>query len=227
MATFKANEADNYGTTGGGSFFNIQNDKETKQVRFMYNTIEDVEGMSVHKIELGNKNRYVNCLRAYDEPKENCPFCRENVKLQARVFVPVYNIEEDEAQIWDRGKPMMAKLSSLCSHYANGKHLLVNTIFEVERNGKPKDMKTTYEIYNIETDDTTLEDLPEMPKILGGLVLDKTAEEMEYFLKEDEFPSSGGDDSEPPRRRGSSANDSSRSSAVRRRTPAGRNEDQF
>ena len=75
-------------------------------------------------------------------------------------------------------------------------------IFEVERHGKPKDTSTTYEIYEVEKDDTQLEDFEDTPKILGGLVMEKTAEDMEYYLESGEFPPE--DDEDKPKRRGSS-----------------------
>lgn len=199
MARFNANESDNYGGQGGGGFFGISNDKGVKQVRFLYNKEDDIEGYSVHKVEVNGKERYVNCLRSYRDPIDTCPFCREQIKLQAKLFIPVYNIEEDQIQIWDRGKKMFEKMSSLCSRYAT-KGNLVEHIFEVERHGKPKDTSTTYEIFEVDSDDTQLEDFEDIPKILGGLVLDKSAEDMEYYLESGEFPPE--EEEEKPRRRG-------------------------
>jgi len=231
MARFSADQADNYGGQGGGGFFSIQNDKQVKQVRFMYDKVEDIEGMSVHKVELNGKDRYVNCLREYNDPIDTCPFCREKKPVQARLFIPVYNLDEDAVQIWDRGKTMFQKMTSLCSRYAT-KNNLVNNIFEVERNGKPKDQKTTYEIYQIDKDDTEIADLGELPKVLGSLVMDKTAEDMEYYLEQGEFPPNDNEseDERPIRRR--DADDSGRESRrAERRTPANngrrRNEDSF
>ena len=91
-------------------------------------------------------------------------------------------------------------------------------------------MKTTYEIYEVEQDDTTLNDLPEVPDILGGFVMDKTADDMEYYLEEGEFPPEDKDE-EPVRRRSESRSSSGSSSnrTTTRRTPAGRrsNEEAF
>lgn len=225
MARFTAEDADRYGGQGGGGFFSIQNDRDVKKVRLMYNKVEDVEGMSVHKVQVGDKERYVNCLRAYNEPVDNCPFCREKKAVQARLFIPVYNVDEDAVQIWDRGKTMFGKITGLCSRYAS-KGNLVNNIFEVERQGKAKDPKTTYEFYQMDKDDTEIEDLGELPKILGGLVLDKSADDMEYYLEQGEFPPTDDEEDEAPVRRRPSST-SSRDAG--RRTPASRrnNEDTF
>lgn len=201
MARFNAQEAENYGGQGGGGFFAISEDKGVKRVRFLYNNEDDVEGYSVHKVKVGDKERYVNCLRSYKDPVDTCPFCREHVKLEAKLFIPLYNVDEEQVQIWDRGKKMFEKMSALCSRYAK-KDNLVQHVFEVERHGKPKDTSTTYEIFEIESDDTQLEDFDDIPVIVGGLVLDKSADDMEYYLEENEFPPDDEDDT--PKRRGSS-----------------------
>ena len=152
-----------------------------------------MEGISVHKVKLpGSKwDRYVNCLREYNDPMDKCPFCKAGIRTEARLFVPMYNVDDDQVQLWDKGKTMFSKMSSLCSRYASNGKKLVNSIFEIERNGKPNDTNTTYEIYYVESDDTTLEDLPQPKPVCGPdkcLVLEKTAEEMEYFLSHGDFP---------------------------------------
>lgn len=183
MARFNVNEADNYGGNGQSSFFALKNDKDTATVRFMYNTIEDVEGYAVHEIEVDGKKRYVNCLRSYNEPVDACPLCAARYRVLAKLFVTLYDEDTQEIKVWDRGKTFFSKLASLCSRY----NPLVSTPFEIERNGKKGDTNTTYETYALESDGTTLEDLPEVPELLGTLILDKTYEELEYFLENGEF----------------------------------------
>lgn len=214
MGTFRANDVEHYGGSGGGGFFSLKNDKDTAQVRFLYNGIDDVEGYAVHEVKVDGKKRWVNCLRDYDQPKDTCPFCAAGRFQVAKLFIPLYNIDEDKPQIWERGKKMFQKISSICSRYSKGG--LASHVFEIERNGKAGDQETTYEIYEVDSDDTTLEDLPEQPEVLGGVVMDKSADEMEYYLKNGEFPSDGGDkDEEPVTRRRSDV----------RRTPANRRDD--
>lgn len=196
MGKFSANEADNYGGQGNGSFFGLKNDKDTAVVRFMYNTLEDIEGYAVHEIELDGKKRYVNCLRDYNEPLDNCPLCAARYKVLAKLFVMVYDVDADEVKVWDRGKTFLSKLSSLCARYSP----LVSTPFEIERNGKKGDTNTTYETYAMQTDETTLEDLPELPELLGTLILDKTFDELNFFLDYGDFPSDRDESEAPPER---------------------------
>jgi len=220
MARFSYEEADNYGGNGGHGFLSIPNDGDVVKVRFMYNKLEDIEGVAVHQIEVDGKKRYVNCLREYGKPVDDCPMCKTGRFVNAKLFIPVYDIESGTVKIWERGKKFFGKMAGLCSRYAS-KDNLVSHVFEIERHGKKGDTQTTYEVYECEKDDTTLEDLPEAPDIIGGLVLDKSKEEMQYFIDYDEFP--GSESNDRPVRRSTSDEMPVR----RRRTPATSDEDTF
>lgn len=237
MARVRHDEVDKYGGQGGAGFFQLKEDKEVAQVRFMYASVDDIVGDTVHEIDMVDENgrvlmgkngrprkRYVNCLRDYKDPVDVCPFCREGKYTVVKLFIPIYNIDEDKVQIWERGKTWFKKLTSMASRYPN----MVGQIFEIERDGASGDQQTQYNVYPIgQPDDTTLEDLPAMSPILGNHVLDKTAEDMEYYLTEGQFPPTDDDTEEarPVRRRGGKQEEEA---PVRRRTPSRRsNEDVY
>ena len=203
MARFNAGDADKYGGNGGGGYFSLKNDRDIATVRFLYNSADDVEGYAVHEVEIDGKKRYVNCLREYNQPIDDCPFCKARKFQVAKLWIPLYNEDEDKVQVWERGKKFFNKLSSVLSRCDADP--ICSQTFEIERNGKPKDTQTTYEIYQTKDkpDDTVLDDF-DMPNILGGIVLDKSAEDMEFYLEEGYFPP---EDDEPVRRRGSSRRD--------------------
>ena len=185
MARFGADSVDNYGGQGGHGFFSLKNDKDTAKVRFMYDSIGDVEGYAVHQIEVDGKKKYVDCKREYNEPIDKCPLCKDGRFQQVKLFIPLYDVESGQVKIWERGKKFFkSQIEPLFSRYAVDEPLCSH-VFEIQRNGRAGDQSTTYSIFDMPKlqDNTTLEDLPEVPKILGGLVLDKTPEEMEYFLK--------------------------------------------
>ena len=184
MARFKADEVDRYGGQGGAGYFSLKNDKDVATVRFMYDSIDDVTGYAVHEVEIDGRKRYVNCPREYNEPLDKCPFCAAKKFQAAKLFIPLYNVQEQKIQIWERGKKFFSKISSICARYPH----LVSHEFEIERNGKKGETTTTYEIYETKHDDTTLEDLPDVPDILGGLILDKSTDDMEFYLENGYFP---------------------------------------
>lgn len=210
MGRFNASEIDNYGSKSNSKsgFFQLRNDKETAKVRFMYESAEDIDGYAVHRVQVGDKERYVNCLRDYNEPIDKCPFCQAKMAVQAKMFVPLYNEDAQQFQFWERGKTFYAQISGLVSRYKN----IVSRTFDIERNGKPKDQGTTYNFYPVDDPDgTTVQDilddleLDEMPSPLGTIILDKSAEEMNAYLDNGEFP----DNDVPTRRRGSNPPDTS------------------
>ena len=205
MAKFGINEADNYGGQGGGGYFSLKNDKDTARVRFLYDSVEDIEGFAVHEVEIDGKKRFVNCLREYGQPVNVCPFCADQRFVAVKYFVPLYNLDTDKIQTWERGKKFGQKLSSMCARYPH----LVSHTFEIERNGKTGDTQTTYEIYETGQDNTTIDQF-DIPNPLGTHVLDKTFEEMQTFVQHNYFP-----DNEPAiQRRDATQN-------TDRRTPAG------
>lgn len=211
MARFNAENIDNYGSqSSGGKYFSLKDDGDVARVRFMYGGAEDIEGFSIHRVQVGDREQNINCLREYNSPIDDCPFCKAGMKLYTKLFVPLYNEDTQQVQIWERGKKFLSKLSSICSRYPD----LASHIFEIERNGAKGEQTTTYEVYEVDKDNTTLDDLPEVPEILGSsFVLSKTAEEMNDYLEIGSFP----DNEEKPVRRQSSSRDSGG-----RRTPANR-----
>ncbi len=227
MARFRADEADHYGGQGGAGYFSLKNDKDTARVRFMYDSVDDVEGYAVHQVEVDGKKRYVNCLREYNEPISKCPFCEAKRFQTAKLFIPLYNEDEEKVQVWERGKKFFAKISSLCSRYPN----IVSQVFEIERNGKKGETSTTYEIYPVgQPDDTTLNDLPEVSDPIGSIILDKSADDMAFYLENDYFPPEGDEAEDMPVRRRSSRRDDDdeppfdEDRRASRRTPASRRE---
>lgn len=197
MGRFSYQDVDNYGNGGGGTaFFTLKNDGDVAKVRFMYNDMNDVAGYAVHEVQVDDKRRYVNCLREYNEPKSKCPLCASGSTQKAKLYIPVYDIDEEEVKIWERGKNFFGKISSICARYANGDTPLVSHIFEIERHGKKGDTQTSYEIYEVGCDNTKLSDLPEIPDVLGTIIMDKSAREME-----EEFINGESTSDEPIRRR--------------------------
>lgn len=183
---FNFNEADNYGQQNAGSFFTLKDDKDTARVRFLYDTIDDVEGYVVHEVEVNGKRRYVGCIRSYDEPVDNCPLCAAGYKQIPKLFLKLYNEDTNEVQIWERGKTFFQRISSLAARY----NPLCNEIVEIERNGKKGDMQTKYEFYPTDNSEFDMSEL-EVTEPLGTIILDKTADEMSEFVKTGGFEDAG------------------------------------
>lgn len=219
MGRINATEIDKYKTYENTfNFFSIPDDMGVKRVRIMYNAVEDIAAYAVHRVKVGERERYVSCLRTYNDPMDDCPFCKEGNRQIVRLFIPIYDIESDKVCFWERGSKFYGRLSGLCARFPN----LVSHVFEIERHGVKGDTSTTYEFYEISKDETTLNDLPEIPDIIGSYILDKSVDEMNYYLDNGTFSGSSdnapwdenNDEDEPVRRRPEVAE------RIQRRTPA-------
>jgi len=203
MPRISVNDFENYQSSLNGEWFSLKNDKDVARVQFMMNNLDDLEVFACHRVKIGDKERYVDCLRTYDEPIDKCPFCAAGIPVKPVHFVIMYQHDDNKVKIWERGRNFIAKLQSLCNRYQP----LSEYVFEIERNGRAGDMATRYEIYPMDrVDPVDLTDI-EKPELLGGLILQKTAEEMEVYLDTGSFPAI--EDTAPtepqPIRRGASA----------------------
>lgn len=229
MPRFSFEDADKYGSSGSKTnFFSLKDDGDKAYVHLLGNDMNDFPGYAVHRVPVGDSYRYVNCLREAGAPVTDCPFCAlgksdmEVSKVHAKLFIPLYNCDTDEVQVWERGKTFFRDLASFCSHNPNASEVVT----EIERRGKKGDTSTTYGLYATrEQDDFNIENVREdIPEILGGIVLDKSKEDMEYYVKRGSFPATDDSDSQPVVRRGSSRDreDVPFTEGNERRTPSSR-----
>lgn len=195
-------EIENY-QSGESDFFQLKNDKDTTVVHFLAESADDIDVMVVHKTVVGDKNRYINCLRTSSDPIDYCPLCASGNKPMVRVFVQMLDLSDNKIKIWDRGAKILHQIDSL----ARRVRPLYATPIEIERNGKAGDQKTTYAFYPLANDknypERTLEELPERVEICGvekAIVLEKTYEELEELVsggatpRQDITPRRGADD---------------------------------
>lgn len=213
MARVSYEDSEKYYSGSSSEWFQLKNDGDVARVQFMLNSIDDIPIFSTHKVKIGDKERYVDCLRNPNDPIDACPFCAAGLPARAVRFILMYQHDDNKVKIWERGRQFISKLQGLVNRY----NPLEDKVFEIERHGKAGDTNTKYEIYPLDGVDSVNLDEVEMPELEGSLILQKTFEEMEEYLDTGSFPSEGGD--EPIRRRGAEASRGRASTAVRR-TPA-------
>lgn len=195
MGRVNLNDVDNYKSNSGASFFGLENDKDVATVRLCHSDASDIEIIACHQIEVDGKKRKVSCLRSYNDPVLACPLCAAGIPLQIRYFVHLLQYEKTfdelfknpQKKVWERGRTFQKEILGLAGRY----NPLWKTAFEIERQGKKGDQTTKYGIYPM---NYTLEELPitdedlENDSVLGTIVLEKTADELDYFLNNGEFP---------------------------------------
>lgn len=207
MARIRNEEADKYVPSNSGEWFALKNDGDTEKVQFLISDTGELDVFTAHKVKIGDKDRYVNCPREYGEPLDVCPLCDNEYPLKVVRFVVMYSHKDGKIKIWERGKQFITRLEGLANRY----YPLHNTVFEIERHGKAGDKQTTYEIYPCPNDTPIDVSEIEKPELLGSIVLDKTADEMNYYLEHEDFPNT---DDVVVSRRGTSMNVQNNSTPV-------------
>ena len=120
--------------------FMLKNDKDYADVIFLYRNINDVLVANTHYIKSSNYNGYVHCLGF------GCPACEKEIRIQPKLFVPLYVIESDDIQFWDRSIKFNQILDSeVFSKYPNPSEY----VFRITRNGAAGDINTRYSIVGI------------------------------------------------------------------------------
>lgn len=203
MATFNVSDADKYGGQGGGGYFSLKDDGDSAEVQFMYKSAADIMGCSVHQVQVGDKSRYVDCLRSYGEPMDKCPFCANqnggNIKpASVKFFIPVWH--EGVLKTWERGKAQAQDLMALAAEFGD----LSSQVIKVVRKGRKGDTKTGYTFIpkpNIQPE-VSINDV-DVPNPVGTIVLSKSVDDMDYYVAYGKFPSDdSGNDENSFRRRG-------------------------
>lgn len=226
MGKVNLNDVDNYKGNQGAGFFGLENDKDVATVRFCHEGADSVEIIACHQIEVDGKKRKISCLRNYDDPVDMCPLCASGNPVQLRFFLHLLEYERNrdgftgkyEKKVWERGRSFQKELLGLSARY----NPLCDTAFEIERQGKKGDTQTKYGVYPM---NYTLEELPisnddlENDSVLGTIILDKSASDMEYYLENGEFPPTGNSDADKAEIRSRGTEPTRREESTRRSEP--------
>lgn len=159
-------------------YFSLANDKDTSTVRFLYDSVEELDWYVVHEVQINGKKRWLKCTEDSD-----CPQCRAAQRPKLKLFL---QLEDDrspgELKIWERGQNFIAKIVGLIERYGT----LLDRKIEVERDGKAGDKKTKYHLYPLDAEeDFDVEDITiEKLQLVGenGFILEKSIEDMEKIL---------------------------------------------
>lgn len=123
-----------------GGFFMLRDDMDYADVVFLYQSIDDVLVADVHYIKSNDYSGYVHCCGP------NCPACKAGIRVQNKLFIPLYNIQANEIQFFDRSVRFDSQLQSeVFSKYPNPSEY----VFRITRRGAAGDVNTTYSIVAI------------------------------------------------------------------------------
>lgn len=119
------------------NIFLLRNDGDYADVIFLYSSYNDVLVADTHYIKSADYSGYVQCVG------RGCPVCGRQIRVQQKLFIPVYNIAADEIQFFDRGIKFETQLSAdVFDKYPNPSEF----VFRIRRCGVAGDVNTTYKI---------------------------------------------------------------------------------
>lgn len=118
-------------------FFILRDDGEFKDVIPLYQSVSDVLIADTHYIKSPEYSGYVHCTG------RGCPACAKGIRVQSKLFIPLYDIENDEVVFWDRNSRFEQQLSSdILTKYPDPSQI----VFRITRHGKSGDVETKYQI---------------------------------------------------------------------------------
>lgn len=118
--------------------FVLSNDGDSADVIFLYRSIDDVLIADTHYVKSADYSGYVHCCG------RGCPACEKGIRVQSKLFIPLYDISADEIKFFDRNTVFENVLQqSVFSKYPNPSEY----VFRIVRHGKARDINTKYEIY--------------------------------------------------------------------------------
>jgi hypothetical protein len=179
-------------------YFSLKDDGDTAIVRFNVEKPDDIRITSKHIVKnTEGKIRNVACLRQdRDDPLSLCPLCEAGEKIYFKAYVPLLNYVEDENGetvaspcLWEQRPAIRETLKSFIMEYGD----LRDYVFKIVRHGKAGDTQTTYAILpanqNIYKEEVFKKDFSAFEDLdFERFVATRTAEEMNKFLEEGDFP---------------------------------------
>ena len=128
------------------STFRLVDNGETADVIILYQSRADMLHADVHYVKSDNYSGYVHCLGKGN----GCPVCalKRNdgsplIRLQEKLFIPLYNIAKDRIEFWDRtwNNGFIAQLDrEVFNIYSNPSEY----VFKITREGEFNDKDTRY-----------------------------------------------------------------------------------
>ena len=184
MVRVNPNEADKYYEGGNGEWLKLANDGDVVRVQFLHNNFNGLDTFACHRVNVNGKECWVDCKRTYDDPLDMCPLCEAGIRVQPVMILSLYDHADGKIKLWERGRKFKQKLEALCNRYPN----LSQMVFEIERHGAKGDTNTTYEIFPLPKVQPLDVSQIEKPELLGGVILDKSPDEMMAYVQTGKFP---------------------------------------
>lgn len=183
------------------NLFRLINDEEYADVVFLYRSMKEMLVANVHYInaEASGFRGYVHCC------EQGCPACNKGIRVQTKLFIPVYNIVKDSIEFFDRTMKFEPQLErDVFNRFPNPSEF----VFRITRHGQPNDVNTTYSIEAVGNnkvgsyDEILSKFNAKFPDYYSNIVKDMSVFELSNLLQSNNSASSGMPDYTPVPRAG-------------------------
>lgn len=189
MARMTHEDAKQFENRGQFDSFSLSDDGDSAKVQFLIDDSNDVLTYTTHEIPMIAQSgreykRKVSCLKNHkDDPAGTCPLCDAGKPIKVTRYVPMFDIENGKATLWERGPRFCdSQLSGFFSRArANGSDIK-NLVVEIVRQGKKGDQSTTYALYPMERIESVDTSNVEIPEPEGSLIATWTPAEMQNYI---------------------------------------------
>lgn len=129
---------DQFDSTKFANRFVLRNNGDSAKVIFLYRSRKEFLIADAHYIKSPEYSGYVHCLH------QGCPACAKGIKAQAKIFVPLYDVETGKILFWERDTKYFLEQfkKDVLSNFENPS----SYVFSITRNGEYGDRGTRYVI---------------------------------------------------------------------------------
>lgn len=168
-----------------GGMFSLRGDGDHADVIFMYQKYDDVLVADTHYIKSADYSGYVHCCG------RGCPACTKGIRVQTKLFIPLYNITSGKIEFFDRSTRFEPQLhQDVFEHYPNPSEF----VFRITRSGAPGDVNTTYSIVAVgrntfkKFEDICVEHNATFPEYYNSICRDLTPAQLSNLLSTEAAP---------------------------------------
>lgn len=120
-----------------GNRLTLKNDGDTARCIILYRNRQDLLIAEAHYVKSAQYSGYIHCTGA------GCPACARGLRVQKKIFVPMYDIDRDEVLFFERDtKYFLGQIEEMMVNYPNLSEFVCN----LTRHGEAGSRDTRYSI---------------------------------------------------------------------------------
>lgn len=157
-------------------FFNLRADGDSAIVRVLHSTVDTIEKVKSHRVEVDGKKKRVRCL------ENDCPLCNSGNNSEERIYIHLYDYTDNMEKVWERTDKLIPQLVTL----QNSWNPLNSAVIKITRKGN-EFPKYDIEVQNPMNFQQVANDLVDT-QVAKMFSMKRTADEVKAFIETGAFP---------------------------------------